>query len=150
MGRENVTNVAPEATKPIEDLLYEPGQPFRHVVASDCFRDDDPGDVLRLHARLADGSPLPRWMRFDMRHRTFSGVVPRDVSEELTVVVVASDVDGMEARAASGIRRLTSSGPESSSTRGFAGSLPKQGIAPCQQRDAVAIRQQVAPRPRER
>jgi len=107
MGRENVTNVAPEAAKPIEDLLYEPGQPFRHVVASDCFRDDDPGDVLRLHARLADGSPLPRWMRFDMRHRTFSGVVPADVSEELTVVVVASDVDGMEASSCFRIRRLT-------------------------------------------
>jgi len=107
MARQNVTNVAPEASKPIDDLVYEPGQPFRHVVASDAFRDDDPGDVLRLHARLADGSPLPRWVRFDIHHRTFTGVVPAEVSEELTVRVVASDVDGMEASSCFRIRRLT-------------------------------------------
>lgn len=106
-ARQNVTNVAPEASKPIGDLVYEPGQPFRHVVASDCFRDDDPGDVLRLQAELADGSPLPRWMRFDIRRRTFTGVVPAGVSEELTVKVVASDVDGMEASSCFQIRRFT-------------------------------------------
>lgn len=107
MARENVTNLAPEAARPIGDLLYEPGQPFQHVVAGDCFRDDDPGDVLRLQARLADGRPLPRWMRFDMRHRTFTGVVPSEVSEELTVMVVASDVDGMEASSCFRLRRVT-------------------------------------------
>ncbi|HWE22471.1 MAG TPA: putative Ig domain-containing protein [Myxococcales bacterium] len=110
MARANVTNVAPEPSRPIGDLLYEPGQPFRHIVASDCFRDDDPGDVLRLHARLADGSPLPRWMRFDMRHRAFTGTVPVEVSEELTVMVVATDVDGMEASSCFRIRRLTVAG----------------------------------------
>jgi len=89
--------------RPIGDLLYEPGQPFRHVVASDCFRDEDPGDVLRLQARLADGSPLPKWMRFDTRHFTFTGVVPAEVSQELTVRVVANDVDGMEASSVSAL-----------------------------------------------
>jgi AAA family ATP:ADP antiporter len=107
MARDNVTNVAPVASRPIGDLLYEPGQPFRHVVASDSFHDDDPGDVLRLHARLADGSPLPGWMRFDIRHRTFTGVVPVELSVDLTVMVVASDVDGMEASSCFRIRRLT-------------------------------------------
>jgi len=97
MARINVINVAPEVANPIMDLLYEPGQPFRHVVATDSFRDADPGDVLRLSARLADGNPLPRWVRFDTYERVFSGVVPIEVSEELTVMVVASDVDGMEA-----------------------------------------------------
>ena len=106
MARENVTNLAPEAVRPIDDLLCEPGQPFHHVVAGDCFRDDDPGDVLRLDARLADGRPLPRWMRFDVRHRIFTGVAPPEMSEELTVMVVASDVDGMEASSCFRIRRL--------------------------------------------
>jgi len=106
MARVNGTNVAPEAARPIGDLVYEPGEPFRHVVATDCFRDDDPGDVLRLRALLADGSPLPKWMRFDMWHRTFTGVVPAEVSEEITVMVVASDVDGMEASSCFRIRRF--------------------------------------------
>ncbi|HTO97727.1 MAG TPA: Npt1/Npt2 family nucleotide transporter [Myxococcales bacterium] len=107
LAQKNVTNVAPEAARPIEDLHYQPGQPFRHVVASDCFLDADPGDVLRLRARLADGSPLPSWMRFDMRHRAFIGVVPAGVSAELTVMVVASDVDGMEAASCFRIRCVT-------------------------------------------
>jgi hypothetical protein len=45
-----------------------------------------------------------------MRHRTFVGVVPAEVSEELTVMVVASDVDGMEASSCFRIRRVTSFG----------------------------------------
>src|SRR5262249_11965096 len=107
MARLNGTNVAPEAAKPIGDLVYEPGQPFRHVVALDSFRDDDPGDVLRLRALRADGSPLPGWMRFDMRHRAFTGVVPAGVTGELTVRVVASDVDGLEASSCFRMRRFT-------------------------------------------
>jgi len=105
-ARENVTNVAPEAAKPIGDLVCEPGQPFQHVVSADSFRDDDPGDVLRLRALLADGRRLPEWMRFDMRHRTFTGVFPAGLWEEITVMVVASDVDGMEASSCFTIRRV--------------------------------------------
>jgi AAA family ATP:ADP antiporter len=94
---ENVTNVAPEAALPIPDLHYVPGQPFHHPVAADAFRDADPGDVLHLKAQLADGRPLPRWVRFDARQRAFLGTGPTQVLEKLTVTVIASDVDGMEA-----------------------------------------------------
>jgi hypothetical protein len=97
MARDKVTSVAPEAVKPIDDLFGSAGQPFLHVVASDCFRDEDPGDVLRLRALLADGSPLPTWLRFDTRRRSFTGVFPVELANELTVTVVASDVDGLEA-----------------------------------------------------
>jgi AAA family ATP:ADP antiporter len=110
MARDQVTNVAPEAVKPIGDLVYEPGQSFQHVVASDCFRDEDPGDVLRLRAQLADGSPLPKWLRFDMRRRSFTGVFPPDLIDELTVMVVASDTDGMEASSLFKIRRVAAAG----------------------------------------
>jgi hypothetical protein len=44
-------------------------------------------------------------MRFDVHRRMFSGVVPVEVAEELTVIVVASDVDGMEASSTFKIRR---------------------------------------------
>ena len=104
VARENATNVAPEAVRPIDDLLFVPGEPFQHVVARDSFRDDDPGDVLRLHAKLADGNPLPEWIQFDTRRLTFSGAAPVE-AEELTVMVVASDVDGMEASSCFRVRR---------------------------------------------
>lgn len=105
MARDKAMNVAPEAAHPIGDLLYEPGQSFRHIVAINCFSDADPGDVLRLRAQLADGTPLPQWLCFDMRHRSFTGVFPAQLTDEITVTVIASDVDGMEASSLFRIRR---------------------------------------------
>jgi AAA family ATP:ADP antiporter len=104
---ENAINVAPEAGRPIADLAYEPGRPFLHAVAEDAFRDADPGDVLHLQAMLENGRPLPPWLRFDPRSRTFVGVGPTDVFEELTITVIASDVDGMQARSCFVVRRVT-------------------------------------------
>jgi AAA family ATP:ADP antiporter len=104
---ENAINVAPEPGRPIADLAFEPGRPFLHPVAVDAFRDADPGDVLHLQATLDNGRPLPPWLRFDPRSRTFAGVGPQDVSEELTITVIASDVDGMQARSCFVVRRVT-------------------------------------------
>ena len=106
-AKENVINVAPEAARPIPDLHYEPGRPFRHPVAADAFSDADPGDVLHLKASLADGRPLPRWVQFDQPSRTFVGVGPVEDCEEISIAVVASDVDGMEARSCFFVRRVT-------------------------------------------
>jgi AAA family ATP:ADP antiporter len=98
LARENVINVAPEAFTPIPTLEWLPGESFRHLVPHDAFRDADPGDVLSLSARRADGQPLPAWMRFDPRRREFLGVAPAQTVETFSVEVIASDVDGFEAR----------------------------------------------------
>jgi AAA family ATP:ADP antiporter len=97
MAREKHFNAAPEAVKPIADLTGIAGQPFWHVVDNDSFRDQDQGDVLRLRAVQADDRPLPSWLRFDVYRRRFTGVFPEGLTEEITIKVVASDVDGMEA-----------------------------------------------------
>jgi AAA family ATP:ADP antiporter len=94
---ENVTNVAPEAGRPIGDIAYEPGRPLRHIVTEDAFVDADPGDVLYLSARLEDGRPLPAWLRFDPKSRVFVGSAPAGCHEELRITVIANDVDGLEA-----------------------------------------------------
>ena len=96
-AQENVLNVAPEAGDPIPDLRYSPGENFLHPIAHTAFRDADPGDVLHLRACCEDGRPLPRWLQFDPRRRAFVGTGPV-VVEELSIAVIASDVDGMEAR----------------------------------------------------
>jgi ATP:ADP antiporter, AAA family len=103
---ENVTNVAPQAVRPIEDLAYAPGQALEHVIAEDSFMDADPGDVLHLSARLADGRQLPPWLRFDAQQRRFTGQPPHGYCEELTVMVVASDVDGLEATSTFQVRSV--------------------------------------------
>ena len=104
---ENIMNVAPEAVEEIPDLVVSPGQPFLHRVSATAFRDADPGDVLNLRACCDDGRPLPRWVRFDGRQRAFVGTVPADIQiDELRVTVIASDVDGLEARSTFVVRRL--------------------------------------------
>lgn len=96
-AQQNVFNVAPEPKRPIADIAYVPGRPLQHEVAEDAFVDADPGDVLHLSARLADGRGLPGWLRFDAGTRRFYGQPPEGFFEELTIAVVASDVDGLEA-----------------------------------------------------
>jgi AAA family ATP:ADP antiporter len=96
-ARECVLNVAPEASRPIGDLAYIPGKKFEHAVADDTFVDADPGDVLYLTARLADGRPLPGWLRFDEKLHRFEGHPPDDHVATFTVTVIASDVDGLTA-----------------------------------------------------
>jgi AAA family ATP:ADP antiporter len=93
---DNVINVAPEVRAPIPDVMCQPGRPVEHRVPADAFVDADPGDVLHLAARLADGRPLPAWLRFDPKTRRFSGQPPAAFAEEITITVVASDVDGLE------------------------------------------------------
>jgi AAA family ATP:ADP antiporter len=95
---ENVINVAPEPGDPIPDLHCRPGHAFLHPVAATSFRDADPGDVLHLRACCDGGAPLPAWLRFDPHRRAFSGTAPATLERELRVTVIASDVDGMEAR----------------------------------------------------
>jgi AAA family ATP:ADP antiporter len=108
MAQRNVINVAPQVGAAIPDLTILPGRTFQYRVATDAFFDADPGDVLHLRAQLPGGRPLPRWMRFDARHRLFTGQPPAEFTEELTVEVVASDVDGMEVTSCFVVRRTTS------------------------------------------
>jgi len=105
LAQRNAFNVPPEVGQPIPDLHYAPGQPFRHFVPAEAFRDSDPGDVLQLSARLAGGQPLPRWVQFDARRRTFLGKCPDGYCEEVTIEVVASDVDGTQAASIFVMRR---------------------------------------------
>jgi AAA family ATP:ADP antiporter len=105
LAQRNAFNVPPEVGQPIPDLVYAPGQPFRHFVPADAFRDADPGDVLQLSARLADGQPLPRWVQFDAQRRAFLGTCPQGYCEQVTIEVVASDVDGTQAASLFVMRR---------------------------------------------
>ena len=105
---ENVVHVAPEAVEPIPDLLYAPGESFMHPVAPTAFYDAEPGDVLVLKAHRDDGHRLPHWMRFNVRLQAFVGKAPLNVeTPELRITVVASNLDGLEARSTFVARRVT-------------------------------------------
>jgi AAA family ATP:ADP antiporter len=105
---ENEVRAAPQAVEPIPDLLYAPGESFLHPVAPTAFYDAEPGDVLILHARCEDGHRLPRWLRFNVRLRAFTGKAPLNVEiAELRITVIASNLEGLEARSTFVARRVT-------------------------------------------
>jgi hypothetical protein len=62
-----------------------------------AFAHTDPAAVVYLSARLADGSPLPGWLRLDPASGAFIGVPPEGFDETLDIEVVARDTEGREA-----------------------------------------------------
>ena len=107
-AQANLSKVAPEAVEPIPDLLLEPGRLFAHPVSPTAFHDADPGDVVILRACCEDGRRLPRWLRFDAGQRAFVGIAPLDFEfTALRVAVIASNMDGLEARSMFVVRRAT-------------------------------------------
>jgi ATP:ADP antiporter, AAA family len=106
-SQENVVNIAPESIDPIPDLLYSPGESFMHPVPPTAFYDAEPGDVLKLRACCDDGHHLPHWLRFNVRLQAFVGTAPLIIEiTELRVTVIASNLDGLEARSTFLVRRL--------------------------------------------
>ena len=67
-------------------------------VPTDAFAHTDPSAVVHLEARLANGNPLPGWLRFDGLRGVFSGTPPQGIGETLEVEIVARDTEGREAR----------------------------------------------------
>jgi AAA family ATP:ADP antiporter len=109
-SHENLVNVPPAAVEPIPDLLYSPGVPFMHSISPTAFYDAEPGDVLKLRACRDDGRHLPHWIHFDSGRQTFVGKVPAHVEiTELRITVIASNLDGQEARSTFVARRRTTS-----------------------------------------
>jgi len=77
-------------------LLVEGSAVLR--VPTDAFAHTDPSAIVRLEARLANGSPLPGWLKFDGLRGVFSGTPPEGAEETLEVEVLARDTEGREAR----------------------------------------------------
>ncbi len=106
LARENLTNAAPSLTRPIPQADWRPGERFEHVLPPDLFADTDPGDVLTLSARLADGRPLPSWLEFDAHHGRFHAHAVEFVDEQLHITVIATDHDGLAASGTLVLRRV--------------------------------------------
>jgi hypothetical protein len=67
-------------------------------VPQDAFAHTDPGAIVILDARLASGTPLPGWLKFEGLRGVFVGVPPDNVRGTLQIEVVARDSEGREAR----------------------------------------------------
>ncbi len=85
------TNDAPVLTKAIPDQVAAVETLFSLTLPSDTFNDTDAIDALTLSATLANGSPLPAWLRFDAATRTLSGTPPQGSAGRLNLRIIAID-----------------------------------------------------------
>ncbi|MCL6332494.1 tandem-95 repeat protein [Pectobacterium carotovorum subsp. carotovorum] len=83
-------NDAPVVATPIPPQSVAQGGGFNFTVPDGTFSDPD-GDTLRLSATLANGSPLPSWLRFDPTIGTFSGTPGNADVGTLVIRVTATD-----------------------------------------------------------
>jgi hypothetical protein len=84
-------NDAPTLANAIADQAATEGSAFSLSVAS-AFTDVDTGDVLTLSATLADGKPLPKWLKFTPATGAFAGTpMDADSSKTINVMVKATD-----------------------------------------------------------
>jgi AAA family ATP:ADP antiporter len=93
----NVTNAAPELTRPIPDAFAPPGADVVHQLDEDLFIDKDPGDILSYSAQLATGGALPSWVVFEAGTRTFRGRAPAGAEGHLEIEVIATDTENLSA-----------------------------------------------------
>ncbi|POY59239.1 membrane protein [Pectobacterium versatile] len=83
-------NDAPVVATPIPPQNVTQGGGFNFTVPDGTFSDPD-GDTLTLSATLANGSPLPSWLRFDPTISTFSGTPGNADAGTLVIRVTATD-----------------------------------------------------------
>ena len=82
------------------------------LLPADLFSDVDAGDTLHLSARLADGTALPDWLRFDPTTGAFDAAPPLGASGDWAVRVTASDAAGASASVDSTLRITAPPAPE--------------------------------------
>ncbi|WKB55779.1 VCBS domain-containing protein [Eleftheria terrae] len=81
----------------VEDQLVPAAPVLRLQVPADAFVHTDANESLQLVATLADGRPLPRWLRFDGKAGVFIGEPPAGEELDLRLKVTARDTQGREA-----------------------------------------------------
>jgi AAA family ATP:ADP antiporter len=87
---------APTLNQPIETITVIPGTVFEFQIPEETFATADPGDSLKLSAKLSNGDQLPSWLSFIPQKRTFTGLVP-ELNQTIGVRLTASDATGLSA-----------------------------------------------------
>ncbi|VTU18209.1 BNR/Asp-box repeat [Variovorax sp. SRS16] len=85
------------SNRPMADFSAHGGDRFSLQLPVDTFAHADENAAIELSAQSADGTPLPRWLKFDARTARFEGTPPLGFEGTLTFKVVARDAQGREA-----------------------------------------------------
>ncbi len=81
----------------LDDLIAVAAEPLNFSLPENLFTDVD-DEELTLTAKLANGSELPDWLKFDPSSGEFSGRPDADDAGALEIVVIATDASGAEVK----------------------------------------------------
>ncbi|HMM76515.1 MAG TPA: putative Ig domain-containing protein [Gammaproteobacteria bacterium] len=91
----NTVAVAPRLAQALENRAVYLGQSFSFGLPAASFVDLNPGTALSFEATLANGNPLPSWLRFDPATQRFTGAPPNGALGSYAVRVKATDPGGL-------------------------------------------------------
>jgi hypothetical protein len=83
--------------RPLGNIVIAAGERISVSIPAQAFAHTSAAATVSLSAQLADGAPLPAWMRFNPLTGTFEGTPPPGFKGELAVRVIARDKAGREA-----------------------------------------------------
>jgi ATP:ADP antiporter, AAA family len=101
--KHNLENMPPVIQAPLPDVYVPAGQILAFSIPDQAFMDPDPGDSLRYGARLANGDPLPQWIRFDRFNQTFTVRPPAGRAGSESIELTATDFEGLSVQAVFGV-----------------------------------------------
>jgi len=84
------TNSGPSLDIPLSNVSILEDSVVDFALPDDAFIDDDDA-ILQLTADLANGDPLPGWLKFNSTTQRFSGILPDNYSGTLNVRLTATD-----------------------------------------------------------
>ncbi|CAD5372806.1 hypothetical protein RA210_U230001 [Rubrivivax sp. A210] len=102
-GFQIMVNPAPEPSlrlfRGLDDQVVKPGTALNLQVPADTFIHTNINETVMLQATLANGQPLPGWLRFDGKAGTLAGELPDEWRQDVVIRIVARDSQGREATA---------------------------------------------------
>ena len=78
----------------IGDFSVRAGQPISIMLPASTFSHSDSKEQVTVEIRLADGRPLPSWLKFDPVKGTLSGQAPAGLNQRISIEVIARDSKG--------------------------------------------------------
>lgn len=92
---EPYQNEAPEIVSPLQPLTVLAETEIAHTIVGNQYFDDEDVASLQYDITLADGSPLPSWLRFDAQTMQLSGTPTQDDVGTLNLKITATDSEGL-------------------------------------------------------
>ncbi|TJZ79167.1 DUF4347 domain-containing protein [Chitiniphilus eburneus] len=86
-----------QAMPDIGDYAVQAGERVSIALPTSTFTHSEKGVEISVEVRLADGRPLPNWLKFDPVTGTLSGQPPKGLNQKLVIEVIARDNKGNRA-----------------------------------------------------